>query len=154
MISQRSLAIPDLHLYGEFATGMDCTFSGAHGWVATPWNGVTIPRRCALPCTPKNCTLHPVQLPDLGSLASKIRGATAVIPLDERAGQGGLNLRRQFTRLPLLAIQQNPDCFPQSNGSILKPRTAVSGFEVFAAHFQNVFDGCGGAPHAPIAATR
>ena len=25
----------------------------AHGSVATPWNGMTIPRRCALPCTPK-----------------------------------------------------------------------------------------------------
>jgi len=29
----------------------DCTVLAAHGGVATPWNGTTIPRRRALPCT-------------------------------------------------------------------------------------------------------
>jgi hypothetical protein len=31
----------------------DCAIFAAHGGVATSWNGMTIPRRCALPCTPK-----------------------------------------------------------------------------------------------------
>ena len=37
----------------------------AQGGIATPWNGMTIPRRCALLCTQKPHT-PPVQLPDLG----------------------------------------------------------------------------------------
>jgi hypothetical protein len=32
---------------------MECTIFAAQGYVATPWNGTTIPRRCALPCTPQ-----------------------------------------------------------------------------------------------------
>ena len=31
---------------------VDCTVFAAHGGVTSPWNGTTIPRRCALPCTP------------------------------------------------------------------------------------------------------
>jgi hypothetical protein len=34
--------------------------------VATSWNGTTIERRRALSCTPKNRSLHSVQLPDFG----------------------------------------------------------------------------------------
>ncbi len=32
---------------------MDCADFAAHGRVVTPWNGMTIPRRYALLCTPK-----------------------------------------------------------------------------------------------------
>jgi len=43
-----------IHLLGEPRYEANCTFAGAHGSVATPWNRVTIPRRGALPCTPAN----------------------------------------------------------------------------------------------------
>jgi hypothetical protein len=42
-----------IHLSGEQRYGADCTVFAAHGGVATAWNGMTIPRRCALSCTPK-----------------------------------------------------------------------------------------------------
>jgi len=32
----------------------DCTDFKAHDYVATPWNRMTIPRRCALSCTLKS----------------------------------------------------------------------------------------------------
>ena len=60
------------HPFGDTATGRDCTVLRAHGGVVsperaalppfpagtpftgvTPWNGMTIPRRYALPCTRK-----------------------------------------------------------------------------------------------------
>jgi hypothetical protein len=31
-----------------------CTSLAAHGGVASPWNGIAIPRRRALPCTAMN----------------------------------------------------------------------------------------------------
>jgi len=63
---------------------VDCTVFRAHGRVATPWNGIAIPRTARsgrgckaakaatatlsmrLALHPKNRTLHPVQLPILG----------------------------------------------------------------------------------------
>jgi hypothetical protein len=52
------------YLSGKESYGADCTVFKVHGGVATPWNGLTIPRRCALPCalktahsTPFNCRL-------------------------------------------------------------------------------------------------
>ena len=39
--------------FGWVRYGTDCTDFVAHGRVVTPWNGMTIPRRYALPCTPK-----------------------------------------------------------------------------------------------------
>ena len=37
----------------------DRTVLASHGCVATPWNGTTIPRRCALPCTPITARFTP-----------------------------------------------------------------------------------------------
>ena len=36
-------------LQGEPRYGVDCTVVAPHGFVATPWNRITIPRHCALP---------------------------------------------------------------------------------------------------------
>ena len=36
-----------------------CTSLAAHGSVASPWNGMTIPRRRALPCTAMNAHYAP-----------------------------------------------------------------------------------------------
>jgi len=44
---------------GGVRYGLNCTIFGAHGCVITPWNGVTIPRRYALPCTPKIAHSNP-----------------------------------------------------------------------------------------------
>jgi hypothetical protein len=49
----------DVHLFGERRYGADCTAFRAHGGVATPWNGTTVPRRCALPCTLKTAHSTP-----------------------------------------------------------------------------------------------
>ena len=38
-----------LHLLGTPCYGADCTLAVLHGYVTTPWNRITIPRRCA-PC--------------------------------------------------------------------------------------------------------
>ena len=37
----------------------NCTIFVAHGCVATPWNGTTIPRRCALPYATKTAHSTP-----------------------------------------------------------------------------------------------
>ncbi len=49
----------DVRLFDERRYEVECTVFGAHDGVATPWNGTTIPRRCALPCTPKTAHSTP-----------------------------------------------------------------------------------------------
>jgi hypothetical protein len=48
-----------VHLIDERRYGADCTVFWAHGGVATPWNGITIPRPCALPCAQKTAHSTP-----------------------------------------------------------------------------------------------
>jgi len=58
MIPNRLPALQDSPIEGV-RYGLNCTIFGAHGCVITPWNGVTIPRRYALPCTPKIAHSNP-----------------------------------------------------------------------------------------------
>jgi hypothetical protein len=43
-----------LYMFDEPRYRMNCTFESVHGCVTTPWNRITIPRRCALPYTTSN----------------------------------------------------------------------------------------------------
>jgi hypothetical protein len=50
---QKTFVSRGLPLFCEFATGRIEQFLRHMAAVATPWNGMAIPRRCALPCTTK-----------------------------------------------------------------------------------------------------
>jgi len=47
--------VVDCTVFASFRLTAKCLLTPlvAHGGVATPWNGTTIPRRCVLPYTPK-----------------------------------------------------------------------------------------------------
>jgi hypothetical protein len=59
MTEKKNCGVTEVHLSDEQRYWADCTVGEAHGGVATPWNGITIPRRCALPCT--SPTAHSTQ---------------------------------------------------------------------------------------------
>ncbi len=47
------------NLLGESRYGLNGTPTTVHSGVPTPWNRTTIPRRCALLCTPANAPFNP-----------------------------------------------------------------------------------------------
>jgi hypothetical protein len=49
----------DLRPLGESRYGLNGTPTAAHSGVTTPWNRITIPRRCALLYTPVDAPFNP-----------------------------------------------------------------------------------------------
>ena len=49
----------DVQFPNEQCYGADCTVFEAYVGVATPWNGITIPRHCAWPYTSKTAHSTP-----------------------------------------------------------------------------------------------
>jgi hypothetical protein len=47
------------HPMGELRYELNSTPTAAHNGVATPWNRITIPCRCALFCTPVDAPFNP-----------------------------------------------------------------------------------------------